>query len=89
LLTTERAPELTTLWEELSVARSVYEINKVLEQGTSIEVSARDYGVYSLIEFAELAYANDAKLTIKYSGEIGAYAVRSIAEKGKHKVILR
>ena len=52
-------------------------------------MSARDYGVYSLIEFAELAYANDAKLTIKYSGEMGAYAVRSIAEKGKHKVILR
>jgi hypothetical protein len=71
------------------MARSVHEINKVLEQGTCIEVSARDYGVYSLTKFAELAYANDAKLTIKNSGEIGAYAIRSIEEKGKHKVILR
>jgi hypothetical protein len=42
-----------------------------------------------LVEFAELAYANDAKLTIKNSGEIGVYAIRSITEKGKHKVILR
>ncbi len=71
------------------MARSDYEIKKILEQGTNIAVSAQDFDGFTLKKFAEKAYESGAILTINDSDEIDGYYIRKIAEEGKGNVVLR
>jgi len=71
------------------MARSEYEIKKILVQGTSIMVSAEDYNGFTLKKFAELANESGAVLTITDSDEINSFDIVKIAEKGQRNVVLR
>ena len=71
------------------MTRDQHEIMLLLEEGISLEVSARDFEVYELIKMVESAVRGNATLSIKDSNKLDIHEIRHIAENGKRHVIFR
>jgi hypothetical protein len=69
--------------------RELYEIRRLLRDGISQEVSARDFDVFELRQLVRAAVEGNATLYIANSNRLDTYEIRCIAGEGKQNVVFR
>ena len=71
------------------MAKDAYEIQRLLKEGISLEVSANDFDEYELGRMVESAVEGNAALSIKDSNELDEFKIKRIARNGKRNVVFR
>lgn len=69
--------------------RDEYEIKKLLKDGISQEVSAKDFDEWDLKRFVRSAVEGNTTLIISNSDQLDVYDIRRIAREGKSNVVFR
>jgi hypothetical protein len=73
----------------IDMPRGEFEIERLLEEGISLEVSAKDFKEYELRKMVESAVRGNATLLIRDSNKFDEFEIRRIADAGKRNVIFR
>jgi predicted ester cyclase len=69
--------------------RNEFEVERLLEEGISIEVSAYDFDEFQLGRMVESAVEGNAVLSIRNSNKFDEFEIERIAENGKRNVVFR
>lgn len=69
--------------------RDEYDIKKLLKDGISQEVSAKDFDEWDLKRFVRSAVEGNTTLIISNSDQLDVYDIRRIAREGKSNVVFR
>jgi hypothetical protein len=69
--------------------RDEFEIERLLEDGISQEVSAYDFDEWQLGRMVESAVEGNATLFVRNSNRFDEYAIERIADNGKRNVVFR